>query len=195
MWRPPICKRSAIQSKVITVSRRTSQDTTPPSVNCPANLTVEATSAAGVVVTFTATASDAVDGALTPTCSPASGSTFPLGTTTVTCTAIDAANNQGTCTFTVTVLTSQQAAGNLIGQVLALVNAGVLNSGNGNALTSKLNAAIQQMNQGNPNAALNQLRAFINQVNAFVSAGKLTANQAQPLINAANAIIQSLGGP
>src|SRR4030095_2512739 len=35
-------------------------------------------------------------------CSPASGSVFALGTTTVTCTATDAAGNLATCSFTVT---------------------------------------------------------------------------------------------
>ena len=37
------------------------------------------------------------------TCDPASGSTFALGTTTVTCSANDAAGNTGDNTFTVTV--------------------------------------------------------------------------------------------
>jgi hypothetical protein len=36
-------------------------------------------------------------------CSPASGSTFPVGTTTVTCTATDASGNTATCSFTVSV--------------------------------------------------------------------------------------------
>ena len=36
-------------------------------------------------------------------CSPASGTTFALGTTTVTCSATDAAGNTGTNTFTVEV--------------------------------------------------------------------------------------------
>ena len=69
----------------------------------PANITTPATSPAGAVVTYTATANDDRDGALTPTCTPASGSTFPVGTTTVTCTATDAAGNTGTGSFTVTV--------------------------------------------------------------------------------------------
>src|SRR5258707_7571737 len=51
-----------------------------------------------------ATASDLVDGGTdTVACTPASGSTFAFGNTTVTCTAKDAANNTGTCSFTVTV--------------------------------------------------------------------------------------------
>jgi hypothetical protein len=37
------------------------------------------------------------------TCVPPSGSLFPLGTTTVTCTATDTSNNTRNCTFTVTV--------------------------------------------------------------------------------------------
>jgi lysophospholipase L1-like esterase len=36
-------------------------------------------------------------------CTPASGSSFPLGSTTVTCTATDAASRQATCSFTVSV--------------------------------------------------------------------------------------------
>ncbi len=83
----------------------TVQDTTPPAISgVPADLTVAATSAAGAVVTFSSpTASDLVDGARTVTCVPASGSTFPLGTTTVTCTASDTRGHSSTATFTVTV--------------------------------------------------------------------------------------------
>ena len=79
-------------------------DTTPPVVTVPANITQEATSSGGAVVTFPpATASDNIDGAITPTCSPASGTTFPLGPTTVTCTATDQHNNTGTGTFKITI--------------------------------------------------------------------------------------------
>src|SRR5258707_1916234 len=79
----------------------TVHDTTAPTVSCPSDMVKEATSAAGAVATFTATASDLVDGGTdTVTCTPASGSTFALGNTTMTCTAKDAANNTGTCSFT-----------------------------------------------------------------------------------------------
>jgi hypothetical protein len=36
-------------------------------------------------------------------CNPPSGSVFPVGTTTVTCTATDAAGNSASCSFNVTV--------------------------------------------------------------------------------------------
>ena len=78
-------------------------DTTPPIVTAPANMTLEATSAAGAVATFTPTATDATSGVASVTSNLASGSTFPLGTTTVTVTATDVAGNTSTKTFTVTV--------------------------------------------------------------------------------------------
>jgi len=79
-------------------------DTTPPAVTVPADITAEATGPSGAAVSFSASASDIVDGALTPTCSPASGSTFPLGTTSVTCSATDVAGNTGSASFNVTVV-------------------------------------------------------------------------------------------
>ena len=80
-------------------------DTAAPSIICPANITAECTSAAGASVTFAApTVSDLCDPAPTVNCSPASGSTFAIGTTIVTCTATDESNNSSTCTFSVTVV-------------------------------------------------------------------------------------------
>ena len=78
------------------------RDTTPPVITTPGNLTTTATSASGAVVNFTVSAMDTVAGAVTATADPASGSTFPLGTTTVTVSATDGTNAM-TATFTVTV--------------------------------------------------------------------------------------------
>src|SRR5713226_7883929 len=81
----------------------TVRDTTPPALTLPANLTAEATGPSGAAVTYTATASDTVDGSVTPSCSPASGSTFALGSTTVNCSATDAHGTTASGTFTITV--------------------------------------------------------------------------------------------
>lgn len=78
-------------------------DTTPPVITVPGTITAEATSAAGAVVTYTATALDKVDGSVGVTCAPPAGSTFPLGTTAVQCTASDARGNSSTSSFTVIV--------------------------------------------------------------------------------------------
>ena len=86
------------------ISKGVVVDTTATTItNVPANLTPEAASASGAVVTFPmATATDAV-GVTSLTVSQVSGSLFPLGVTTVTFTASDAAGNTSTASFTVTV--------------------------------------------------------------------------------------------
>ena len=58
-------------------------DRTPPVLVLPANIEAIATGPAGTTVTYTATATDAVDGPVPATCTPPSGSTFAIGTTTV----------------------------------------------------------------------------------------------------------------
>jgi probable HAF family extracellular repeat protein len=79
-------------------------DTTPPQLNLPNGVSQTATSPNGATVSYTATATDDVDGDLAVDCSPASGSTFPLGITTVNCSAEDAAGNVAVGSFEVRVL-------------------------------------------------------------------------------------------
>jgi hypothetical protein len=81
----------------------TVQDTTAPVLSVPANITGEATSSSGRVVTYAATATDVVTTSPTVDCAPLSGSTFAIGDTIVTCAATDAAGNVASGTFTVTV--------------------------------------------------------------------------------------------
>src|SRR5260221_375131 len=82
--------------------RVTVVDTPPPRVSCPSNITVLSSSPSGAVVTYIAAASDPC-GIASFDCSPPSGSTFPVGTTTVTCRATDGTGNANSCSFTVTV--------------------------------------------------------------------------------------------
>jgi hypothetical protein len=74
------------------------QDVGSPVVTVPADIIT-----GNPVVTFTASAVDAVNGSVPVTCDPASGSTFPIGTTVVFCYAYDAQLNLGMATFNVTV--------------------------------------------------------------------------------------------
>ncbi len=83
----------------------TVSDTTAPVITVPADMTVSPKSASGAPVTFAATATDTVDPSVAVSCVPASGSTFPVGATTVPCTAIDKAGNRATKSFKVTVST------------------------------------------------------------------------------------------
>jgi hypothetical protein len=79
------------------------RDRTPPTLDLPAGLRVEASSARGALVRYGAKATDAVDGRLKPTCSPASRTVFAIRTHTVSCSAADAAGNVVEDDFRVTV--------------------------------------------------------------------------------------------
>ena len=79
-----------------------SLDSTNPTISVPSDITVVSPDNSGLAVTYDVTASDDFAVTTGPTCTPASGTTFAVGDTTVTCTASDAAGNVGTQTFTVT---------------------------------------------------------------------------------------------
>jgi hypothetical protein len=80
------------------------KDATGPALTLPGTITAEATSGAGADVMYTATATDLVDGAVGTSCSPASGATFAVGSTTVTCTATDTRGNTASGSFVVDVV-------------------------------------------------------------------------------------------
>jgi hypothetical protein len=84
----------------------TVEDTAPPEISgVPSDITKTATSSSGAQVSYTSpTATDLVDGALNVSCAPASGTTFALGETTVSCAASDTRTNTATKTFKVKVL-------------------------------------------------------------------------------------------
>ncbi|HRE01228.1 MAG TPA: HYR domain-containing protein, partial [Ilumatobacteraceae bacterium] len=81
-------------------------DTTPPVMAQPGNLSIATSQSSGSIpVSYTQpTASDNRDGTISARCTPGSGANFTIGaTTTVTCTARDAAGNTTTRSFTITV--------------------------------------------------------------------------------------------
>lgn len=84
-------------------------DTVAPTIRVPESpiRAVNDPGSAGAVVTFDVSATDAsapsAPASLNLACSPASGTFFPLGTTTVTCTASDEAGNVATASFSVVV--------------------------------------------------------------------------------------------
>jgi SdrD B-like domain/HYR domain/PA14 domain/Secretion system C-terminal sorting domain len=90
-----------------------SSGTTSVTMNCPSNITVTATSTSGAVVSFatpTATTTCSGTAAVSLSAGLPSGSTFPVGTSTVTFFATNNCGNTTTCAFTVTV--NPQSGGN-----------------------------------------------------------------------------------
>ena len=101
--------KAGINSNIATICGPTTDcgdqcanDNTPPIIVCPADITVSNDPGqCSAVVTYSATASDDCSTA-SISCSPSSGSVFPVGTTTVTCIATDVSGNADTCTFDIT---------------------------------------------------------------------------------------------
>jgi YVTN family beta-propeller protein len=126
----------------------------------PANVTTDATGPAGATVSYPAPVVTDPDDASPPaaTCSPASGTVFAIGTTTVTCTATDAgdSNSPASTSFTVTV---QGAAAQLADLRHAVQGVGV-----GHVLADTVAVAQHQLAAGHTRLACLTLTAFIVEV-------------------------------
>jgi hypothetical protein len=89
--------------------------TRPVLTSCPSPISLTTTGASAVATWTAPTATDNCPGAVTVTGTSHSGQAFGIGTTTVTYTARDAANNTTACSFAVTVQSATNTcAGNLI---------------------------------------------------------------------------------
>jgi hypothetical protein len=91
----------------------TVRDTTAPTLTLPTAVSVEAAGTL-TVVSWSASATDLVNGAVAVTCVPASGSSFTIGASTVSCSASDAAHNVATGSFVVTVRDTTAPAGTIV---------------------------------------------------------------------------------
>jgi hypothetical protein len=166
-------------------------DNTQPVISCPSNITVESSCPSGAIATWTPpVGTDNCASTTTRTAGPAPGSVFPIGTTTVTYTVTDASNNTASCSFTVTVLTPQAVIQNMMTAVNAIPG---LTGTQRQGLLSKLQAALDAINQGKPTVACNKLADFISQVQGYINNGTLTSAQGQPLINSANKVRNTIG--
>jgi len=81
----------------------TPADTVPPTVLVPDDITLQTEDQNGASATFNPQAIDNIDELITPTCSPASGSVFAIGTTEVVCTATDSSGNTASNSFNVII--------------------------------------------------------------------------------------------
>jgi hypothetical protein len=124
-------------------------DETPPVITVPVGITVDATALDGATVSYSASATDDVDGPVPVTCAPLSGSTFPIGTTTVMCSAIDSFGNGASASFQVHV----KGASEQLDDLLALV-AGV---GPGSSLADKITEARGALASGHSSEACEEL--------------------------------------
>jgi hypothetical protein len=167
-------------------------DTTPPTVSCPSNQVVNATSPSGAVVNYpAATASDNC-GLASTNYSKKAGTVFPIGTTTVTVKVTDNSGNSNTCSFTVKVKSASEQITSLIALVNGLpgVKAAIKN-----ALVVKLNAAQMALTNGDTSTACSSLKDFINLAMAQAAKKELTSAQANSLSSEATRIRAVLACP
>jgi predicted outer membrane repeat protein len=163
-----------------------------PVLSLPSSITVNATSPQGAPVNYTATASEPDDASATPTlsCSPASGSTFAIGTTTVNCTASDAASPADTTTGSFQVVVKGASA--QVNDLISLVKSFNIASGLKSSLVRQLQTVLADLQANNTAQACSDLTSFINHVKAQSGKG-LTTSQANQLIAAAKQIQAVLG--
>lgn len=155
-------------------------DTTPPVIVVPTSVVADATSGNGAVVNYAASATDDSGTVASFGCSPASGTAFPVGDTTVTCTASDPSGNTSSATFIVHV----NSAAEQISNTVSAITASTLPNGQKSSLLASLDAAQSSLARGDVATACNQLSAFINKTSA--QSGKaIAAALASQLIDAA----------
>jgi Tol biopolymer transport system component len=162
----------------------TSGDDVPPVLTLPQfPVVVPADRPDGAVVTYNVTATDAVDPNPTVSCSPASGSVFPIGDTTVTCTATDASGNVAKGSFSVHV----QGVDEQLDQLQHIVDTFDMDEELRADLHDKLAAVEVALAADRTRTACNLLRAFANEVQDESGAG-ITADLAGVLIERADRI-------
>ncbi|MFC1628973.1 hypothetical protein ACFL3H_07665 [Gemmatimonadota bacterium] len=80
----------------------------------------------------------------------------------------------------------------LVLEIKSLVDSGVMEQGESNSLSAKLEGAIRSMEKGNTGASINQLQAFINQIEAMIRSGRIETGKGQSLINTTLDLIEQI---
>ena len=141
----------------VALVRAIATDVTPPVVTVPANTIVDATGPAGANVTYSASAADDRDPSPSLVCAPVSGGVFPVGTTTVACTATDVAGNSASATFAVHVRSAGEQIVRLIDETLADLDLPSLRP----ALKAALQSAADALVARRPALACRALNPYI----------------------------------
>jgi large repetitive protein len=132
-----------------------------------------------------------------------SGNAFTLGHTytasgtfVVTVIVADDDGDAGTSHASVVVEAAAQTPEEQIAALSNLVNdlqaSGVLSPPNSNSLGSSLDGALSKLAGGDVAGAINNLQTFVKKVEGLVKTGRMTQEEAQPLLDAANALLAQL---
>jgi hypothetical protein len=177
---PSLNWNSAIQTVTV-------MDVSPPVFDALPALTVNASSPLGAVVEFSPNATDNV-GVTSLVCSPLSGSVFPIGKSSVTCTASDAAGNHASASFDVTVLGAHEQIANLMAKVTAMN----MSPGDANPLLNSLETAYRDPGNGSSHVACVKLGDFVARLQGVRGHFAMQKSQAQ-LVDDAQRIMAVMG--
>jgi len=148
------------------------------------SFTVNATSPSGAVVNYAVPVTDNV-GVTSLSCEPASGSVFPIGNSTVNCSASDAAGNSSSSSFSVHVVSAHEQLASLLGIVIGLD----LPNGTAQPLINQLRTAYREPGSGE--ATCKKMADFI--VLAEKRRSTIGDESADYIIAEANRIMDALG--
>jgi hypothetical protein len=163
-------------------------DTTPPILTVPGQLVVDADRPSGRPVAYQATAVDVADAVPTLTCLPAAGGVFPIGTTTVRCTAQDDSANSTSRTFSIRVRGPADQIVSLIEKTLRFLDSPALEA----TLRAVLKEVAAAVVGKRPEVACRALNAYLA---AVTQAGSkvLTAAEKSALIADASRVQAVIG--
>ena len=88
-------------------------------------------------------------------------------------------------TIAIEPTTPEEGTEQIVDDVVALIDADVVENGTGNALLAKLDAVTRQLNQGNETTAARLLQSFIHQVQGWILAGQIPSEEGDELIQLA----------
>jgi hypothetical protein len=159
------------------------EDTTAPTLALPDAIMVDATSAAGAIVSYDASASDDVDPSPTVECQPASGATFSIGDTTVSCDANDASGNTSSGSFGIHVRGADEQLERLAAATEPVTPANVRQQ-----LLRRLDEIVDALDRGKEHKACVELTSFTRTVQQ-----RLTGPEGADLVRAAQRIAAVVG--
>jgi hypothetical protein len=172
------------------VVRVRTPDTTPPVIDVldksgGYDFYYNATSPDGALVEYTATVTDDTDKSPALVCQPLSGTVWPIGITTLGCTATDASGNTASVGMDVWVLSAAD-------QLYFLHDRAAESGGPGTSLADKVGKAQASLDAGDVAGTYSILKAFINEVRAQAG-DKIPQATATTLIADATRITKVLG--